>query len=230
MQPQFIILSPIAKDLRGQRFGRLIALGPISRDRHKHIVWLCQCDCGNKANVALQSLRSGTTRSCGCLYKQDIGRRSTTHGMSKTKVYKTWLHIKKRCYNPLAHDYQYYGERGISVCSQWHDSFECFRDYVSELPNFGIKGYSLDRIDNNGNYEPGNIRWATRKQQSRNRRITRMLTHKGKTQSVGAWAEEMGIPLYLIKNRIYKYGWSIERALTSPKQNRWSRSRKKDQS
>lgn len=216
MQPQFITLAIWAKNITGQRFGRLAALGPTSRDRNKHTVWLCQCDCGNTTHVTLQSLRGGTTRSCGCLYREDIGRRSKTHGKSHTPLYNTWQHMRMRCANGNDKNYGDYGGRGITVCAEWQTSYESFADHVSQLPNFRVKGYTLDRIDNDGNYVPGNVRWVLHRVQIRNRRNTRMLSYDGRTQSIAAWAEETGIKTKVIYARLEVYGYSAEEALTTP--------------
>jgi hypothetical protein len=119
-----------------------------------------------------------------------------------------------RCHNSESSNFKNYGSRGISVCSEWRDSFDAFHSYVAGLPNYGEIGYSLDRIDNNGNYQPGNVRWATRKEQNRNTRNNRLLTHNGKTQCATAWAEEVGLKKNLVEVRLSR-GWDIEIALTA---------------
>lgn len=135
--------------------------------------------------------------------------------------------MRARCDDPENKDYGDYGGRGITVCVTWRASYQSFADHVTELPHFGEKGYSLDRINNNGNYELGNVRWATKIEQMRNRRSARMLTYKGRTQSVSAWADEIDIPASLIRSRLDILGWSIECALTTPPLRWWNRSRKK---
>ncbi len=132
-----------------------------------------------------------------------------THGMSRSKTYKIWSGIMSRCYTKSATGFANYGGRGVSVCNDWH-RFEGFIEDMGECPH----GHSIDRIDVNGNYEPGNCRWASRKEQNRNQRDLVMMTLNGKAQCMSAWAEELGIPAGTIRSRIL-YGWSDERTLTT---------------
>lgn len=157
-------------DLKGQQFGRLIVLEYSHTDKRGYAMWKCQCNCGNETTVCGRSLRTGHTISCGCLHKErmDIARKS--HSKSKTHIYQTWSDMKQRCFNNKNKAFKYYGDRGITVCDEWKDSFEAFYDYVSQLPHFGEAGYSLDRINNDGNYEPNNVRWATLSEQNKNKR------------------------------------------------------------
>ncbi|MES2934314.1 MAG: hypothetical protein V4805_12605 [Pseudomonadota bacterium] len=218
MQPQYITLKGRAKNITGQRFGRLVALGPVSRNRHKQIIWLFQCDCGNTRAIARSDLRNGHTKSCGCLRDETlkaIGASAKTHGMSKTPIYRTWLHMRKRCGDPSNKNYADYGGRGIHVCDKWQNSFETFHDHVSPLTNFGKRGYTLDRINNNGHYEPGNVHWATTSEQQSNRRNSVVLTLNGKTQCLAAWAKELGVPRGRLESRI-RYGWNDQQILIIP--------------
>lgn len=165
-------------DLTGKTFGRLTVIERAESTKHGAARWRCKCDCGNEKIVIGDELRKGNTKSCGCYAKETaketalkyISGKNKTHGKTGTLIYKEWSGMKRRCFN--AHDKSFcnYGGRGITVCDRWRDSFEAFYDDVSILPHFGEKGYSLDRIDNDGNYEPNNIRWATAKQQANNRR------------------------------------------------------------
>lgn len=120
-----------------------------------------------------------------------------------------------RCTNPNTAVYANYGGRGIEVCSEWKESFKAYHDYVTQLSDYGTSGYTLDRIDNDGNYEPGNVRWASPADQTRNSRHSRLITHDGRTQCLRDWANELGIGESVIDSRIRR-GWTIERALTTP--------------
>ena len=157
-------------DITGQTFGRLTVLGrgenhvfPSGQTRP---TWRCLCDCGNEVTVLARNLTTGNTTSCGCFALEC----RTTHNKYGTKVYRAWDHMIQRCTNPNYHGYIYWGGRGIKVCDEWLNSFDAFYSYVSKLPNSDDPKRSLDRINNNGNYEPGNVRWATRAEQNANKR------------------------------------------------------------
>lgn len=153
-------------NLIGKKFGKL---API-----KYIVgskWLCSCDCGKECVVSTAKLTGGHTKSCGCLRHKGY---HITHGLGKPDTYSHWYNIKSRCFNKKHPRYSDWGGRGISMCEDWKNDFEKFHVYVSNLPHYHEPGYtSIDRIDNDGNYEPGNIRWATPKMQNNNKRNTK---------------------------------------------------------
>ena len=134
-----------------------------------HATWLCRCDCGNEVVVIGNNLKKEAF-SCGCFQKEMAKRAKTTHGKAHSKLHYVWVAMKQRCFNPKVKNFKDYGGRGITVCDEWKNDFQAFCDYVSKLPHFGEDGYSLDRINNDGNYEPGNVRWATRTEQNQNRR------------------------------------------------------------
>ena len=169
--------------------------------------YVCLCLCGNTVIVRQPYLKSGHTRSCGCLRRDSV----ITHGKAKTKAYRSWVAMKQRCSNPKARRFAEYGGRGISVCERWKDSFENFLADMGEPPT---SKHSIDRIDVNGNYEPGNCRWATILEQAQNTRTNRNITFHGKTQSLSVWARELGIEPHTLIKRLNK--WPLETALTTP--------------
>lgn len=166
-----------AIDLTGQKFGRLTVLNKAQSKKfpcgQAMSQYLCECDCGQQIVVLVSNLKSGHTKSCGCLQKQLVAERSVTHGMSTTSLYGVWNTMRQRCTNPNNRKYANYGGRGITVCDDWLNSFDSFYAHVSKLPHFDEEGYSLDRINNNGHYEPNNVRWATDKEQQNNKRNNR---------------------------------------------------------
>lgn len=192
-------------DLCGVRFGKLVPR-VFQRDQRGGVRWQCDCDCGAVVSVASKNLLSGGTKSCGCRRHEPI---QATHGMHGTSTYNTWASMMQRCSNPRARFYSRYGGRGISVCGRW-TSFENF--YADMGPRPSTK-HSIDRVDNDGNYEPGNCRWATRFEQARNRGNNHRLTLGGETMTMTEWAERTGLNCPTIRRRL-KLGWSTEDALT----------------
>lgn len=166
-------------DLTGQRFGSLTVIEESPERKNGAVCWLCKCDCGKITKpIRNDALKSGEIVSCGCFRSKSIQQRNFVHGFfldSKRKqhAYVVWTGMKQRCFNQNSKDYKHYGGRGIAVCDEWKDNFQAFYDHVSQLPHFGEEGYSLDRINNDGNYKPGNVRWATAKEQMNNRRNVR---------------------------------------------------------
>ena len=143
-------------------------------------------------------------------------RKRIYHGGKGTKLYEVWCSMKQRCFNPNNKRYKTYGGRGITVCEEWRNDFKTFYDYVSKLPHFGEEGRSIDRINNNGNYEPGNVRWATRKTQANNQQNTIRIEYKGITRTLNEWGEILGVNPYTLYGRIFRNGMSVERAFRKP--------------
>lgn len=153
----------------GRRFGRLTAMEPTEERVNRSVVWLCKCDCGQEKRVSRLCLVTGKVRSCGCLNRESATRTSTTHGMHDTPEWHAWKDMKARCLNPNLANFHNYGGRGITVCERWLR----FENFIADVGRRPSPLHSLDRIDNDGNYEPGNVRWATAKQQSANKRASK---------------------------------------------------------
>jgi len=209
-------MSRIA-DLTGRRFGRLVVLYDTGERKDGHVVWHCRCDCGNEVDRRSDYLTSGHTKSCGCYNRERAAEAHTVHGMSRRRkyhpVYWIWGAMLQRCENQNCTYYKDYGGRGITVCPEWHDA-KIFINWA--LANGWRKELTLDRIDNDGNYEPSNCHWVTRKEQARNRRSNRRITFNGKTQTLAQWAEELNIKDKILWARINVLHWPIERVLTEP--------------
>jgi len=192
-------------DLAGQRFGRLKAIEICGRDSRQLVVWFCSCDCGKSAMVTSHNLRTGNTKSCGCLV---LDENSTTHGMSYSAEHETWSGMKARCSNKANKRYALYGGRGIAVCDRWLSSFENFFADMGPRPS---SKYTLDRIDPNAD-------WKT---QQNNRRNNRIIEFKGEKLTAPQWGARVGIRSLTILQRIDRDGWSIEKAITTPLR-RWA--------
>ena len=157
----------IALALTGKRFGRLVVLRQVSSGVVNGSCWLCECDCGGYIVAVGGLLNCGQTKSCGCLRSEAAARRNRVHGCSGSRLHSIWKNMKTRCFNTANRNYEFYGGRGITVCPEWANDFAAFAAYVGDPP----EGKTLDRFPNNdGNYEPGNVRWARPEQQANNRR------------------------------------------------------------
>ncbi len=202
-------------DLTGKTFGRLTVIRKIDNNKWGCSRWLCKCDCKKEVVVRGDSLKNGDTRSCGCLRAEIARQRSIKHGHRKNKkttaTYESWSHVIQRCTNHNNKRYKDYGGRGITICEEWSEFPNFLRD-MGERPS---KNYSIHRINNDKGYYKENCRWATRKEQARNRRNNHLISCFGKIQCIAAWAEETKLPKYIIAERL-KRGWSTERALTTP--------------
>lgn len=199
-------------DLAGKAFGRLKVIKRIGSDNHGQICWECKCVCGNIVIAKSYSLRKGRKKSCGCLRKEISGKRVLTHGMSKTPEYKAWRNMRDRCYNANDDSFQYYGGRGITVCDEWKNDFMAFFNYIGKKPS---PKHSLDRINNDGNYEPGNVRWALPNKQQSNTRYNRKIKLHGITMNITQWSKFSGIKRGAIYDRL-NYGWPPAKAIFQP--------------
>jgi len=201
---------------------KMIGLIPLGKAGKKRALWECDCDCGKTGvRVTSNALRNNNTKSCGC-YKTQVIRRPKTHGYSRTRIYETWSNMISRCEYGNRPDFEHYGGRGISVCQRWRDSFE---DFLADMGDRPFPRATLERINVNGNYEPGNVRWATQKEQTRNKRNNRLVTISGVTKTVAEWAEESGVSQKLLLQRINN-GWPLEEAISPRRRNKWSRRKK----
>lgn len=210
------------KDLTGMVVGRLTVVKVSGmKPRTK---WLCRCECGSECEVVAGKLLSDVrpTRSCGCLSKEvaaENGRKHATHRMSHGPEYYSWQSMKRRCEDSRSTGFDRYGGRGITVCDRWKNSFEAFFEDMGKRPT---RSHSLDRIDNDGNYEPSNCRWATKREQSRNTRTNRMLSYHGKLMSFVELLELCGKSHSTLFNRL-KRGMTVEDAVDKPVNERKSR-------
>lgn len=211
MTDSVLPLRPMFRNLTGCRFGKLAVIsfdGMIPSKTRRHSVWKCQCDCGKKTSIKSSSLINGHTSSCGCLQIE----KATRHSLSKTPEYKAWVNMKNRCYDKGNRKYSDYGGRGIVVCETWKESFLAFLADVGPRPS---KNHSIDRFPNmNGNYEPGNVRWATDYEQNRNRRCNHLIEYNGVTRCLGEWASIFKINPRTLYGRLQRM--DVIRALTMP--------------
>ncbi len=207
-------------DIEGKPFGLLTAVRPDGKDKFGLTFWLCKCVCGKEKRIRVTSLirPARPTRSCGCIQPGATATAVTTHGHTKgrsmTKEYKSWTGMRNRCHNPKDPHFKDYGARGISVCVEWLASFDTFISHVGRIPQDGTR-YTLDRIDNERGYEPGNVRWADKMTQASNRRNSIIITAFGKTMTLPQWSRETGLCKKTIRNRLLA-GWTHERAISEP--------------
>lgn len=204
-------------DIKGQRFGRLVVVERVKNKWKNHgSYWLCKCDCGKEKIVESHNLRNGSTKSCGCLNDEKRGQSNKTHGQShRERLYAVWCSMRARCDRPTAEPFERYGGRGISVCDEWRD-YAVFREWAySHGYVENVRGVycSIERIDNDGNYEPDNCKFVTAKEQANNRRSCRLFTIDGVTKNATEWASEYGMEARLVLRRV-ESGWDIIEALT----------------
>lgn len=194
------------KNLIGNEYNRLTVLSYSRKENNKHL-WMCECICGNIKELNSGDIKSNKVRSCGCLKEEELKKRFTTHGFTKNKSYQTWKHIKQRCLNENCKSYHKYGGCGINICDRWL-IFENFLFDMGEPK----EGQSIDRIDNDKGYFKENCRWATSKEQCRNKKFNIKLTHDNQTKCVSEWAEIYNICKDTIYYR-FKKGWSHEECI-----------------
>lgn len=198
----------------GDVFGKLtvVALDKPSK-RSIERMWLCRCECGNMKSANDARLKIGHVKSCGCFMSQRIRETQTTHGQTKTPLYAVWRGIKARCNNPRHKAYARYGGRGITVCEEWNNSFETFKDWA--YANGYSQELSIDRIDNDKGYSPDNCRWADVYTQANNMSHNITFCYNGETHTVAEWARILNVGYGALKKRV-KEGWNVDDVVNKP--------------
>lgn len=196
----------------GDRYGQLLILREGPRDLSRKRQFYCRCVCEGEVLVRLCNLRSGNSTNCGCVRRSILVTRNWKHGGRGSGEYRSWANMIQRCHNPKHPKFQLYGGRGVRVDQRWRDSFQVFLDHIGPRPG---AGYSVDRKDNEGHYRPGNVRWATQREQMRNTRINVIITAQGETATVAEWAERTGINPTTLYARIRR-GWDDEDVVSVP--------------
>lgn len=195
-------------DYAGRKFGKLTVDQDVGRDSFGAVMWLCKCDCGNETIVRGRSLKQNVTRSCGCGIREAASR-PRTHGKTHTPLYQRWRAMIGRCTLESGSQYRNYGGRGIQVCARWAD----FAAFAEDMGAGFDQNLELDRIDVNGDYSRENCRWASKKQQQRNRRNNHRVEWRGQTLTVYEWAERLGHKPNTLIYRLRR-GWPVDRAMT----------------
>lgn len=202
-----------AHDLTGKTYGLLTVVGRDLTDLRKDPRWICRCQCGTVKSLFGIQLKAGKTTSCGCKLAEQARLRATTHGKTRTPEHRSWVSMNSRCNNKNHHAYPEYGGRGVRVCEKWK-SFETFLADMGPRPT---PDHTLDRMNNDGNYEPENCRWATKLEQRLNRREPgRIVEIDGIRRRLMEWSRICGIPFDVIHKRLGA-GWDPKRAITQPR-------------
>lgn len=214
-----MLTAPNKVDLIGQRFERLVVIAEAGRTPTKQTRWLCRCDCGGETTTGTTKLRSGHSRSCGCLKREVTAERARKNGLSsggRHPLMDVYSNMVARCHNEDDHAFPRYGARGVRVCERWRfgeagqTGFALFVDDMGPRPS---SRYTLERVDNDGSYHPGNCIWAARKRQARNRRSNHLVECDGEMVALSEYCERKGLRFTLINQRIGR-GWSLERAVS----------------
>ena len=194
-------------NLVNQKFDKLLVIEKTDVRISKKVFWKCLCDCGNIKYVQTYHLTKGIIQSCGCS--------STKYKQTEfTKpLYIIWQGMKNRCYNPKHENYVNYNGKGISICDEWKDDFELF--YNWSISNGYKKGLSIDRINNNGNYEPSNCRWVTKREQMWNTSKNKIIEYKNETRCMAEWCDILNLNYETIQSRFHR-GWNVEKTFETP--------------
>lgn len=209
------------RHLEGHVFGLLTAVSREVGTSKKTARWLCRCSCGATSHVRTAALLNGNTKSCGCRQGSPTHGQTRGHKGAMTPTYSSWRSMISRCFIKSNSAYAHYQKHGITVCDRWRfgeagkNAFECFLEDAGERPG---REFSIDRINNNGNYEPGNVRWATRRQQANNRRTNEFFEYLGETMTFAEVVRRTGLEKEFLRHRLLRAGWSVEQAVNCPKQ------------
>ncbi len=195
----------------GKVYGGWTVLAFSHRDRRSKKHWVCRCECGIQRPVAESNLKREGSHSCGCRFLASITKHGALKNGGRSGTWTTWNGMIQRCYNPRHKEFHNYGARGISICERWRYDFAAFLADMGEKP----PDKTIDRIDNNGNYEPGNCRWATDREQTRNKRVNVFYTHDGASLVIADWAVRLGVKKVTIRTRMRR-GWTFEQAILTP--------------
>lgn len=200
-------------EITGKKFERLTVIKRVENSKSGQTRWLCRCDCGNETIVWGGHLRSGHTKSCGCLNKETCAKipHKAKHGLHGIRLYKIWNGMKNRTSPNQKASFKHYSGRGITICEEWKE----FLPFYNWAINNGYKdNLTIDRIDVNGNYEPNNCRWITLKEQQNNKRNNVFVEHNGERHTLAEWEEKLNMNKGLLKNRLRR-GWNVEKAFNS---------------
>lgn len=222
---QVIRFGRFRKDLSAQKFGRLLVVSFAGSNEKWEAIWLCRCDCGKELTVLCSRLTKGNVKSCGCYRRDALKSRSakSVEFGKKNPAYGPWRAMVRRCHDEGNSEFHKYGEKGVSVCESWRSSFRAFLNYMGPRPS---ASHSIDRFPNRrGNYESGNVRWATKKQQTDNRDITFNVTINGETKPLADWCRNGPVAYGTAKYRI-QAGMSPEIAVAAPSGSIWELKRK----
>lgn len=199
-------------DLVGKKFNRLTVIERCGKTDENRYLFKCICECGNEKIAEGREIKGGKIKSCGCGVIKGVKKANTTHGLTGSRLHNVWSSMKGRCLNENDPSYTRYGGRGIMICDEWLSDFMNFYNWSME--NGYSDDLSIDRIDNDGNYEPSNCRWATGVEQQNNRSITLFYEHNNETLPLTEWCERLNLSYYTIHKRISAYGYSFEKAIS----------------
>ena len=201
------------KDFTGKKYGRLTVVSRTDRKSGHNWIYLCKCDCGNFKEVSTSNLTGGSVKSCGCLSYENRKKSRPKHGMARDRLYHLYYGIRYRCYNTNSAEYNRYGGRGIKMCEEWKNSFESFKSW--SLDNGYNKDLTIDRIDNNGNYEPSNCRWVDRFVQQNNTRRNKFYEYNGELLTLSQLAQKYNFNVQTLFHRLKKYP-TVKEAIETP--------------